>query len=184
MLTTILAVIGIGFAHLMIGTVIGKWNWKVWKEGKKNLSSFILFPFTTAVDGDDIGRNWSLALITSFNSDETYVKAMAFTWPAKLVWVSITAPIAGIFVGTVKAGSFLAGMAGRIAGVAAQPIVALEKMVEKHRAKKIAAAKLVPAFSEIPMLDRKQLEEEIEKLQRQLEEKNKLRHALVSRINQ
>ncbi len=137
MITTILAGVAIGFTHLVIGTVIGKWNWKVWKNGKRNFWSFLLFPVATSFG--DVGTAQLIPGITNDYSEEDYTKVMAFMWSIKLAFnFALAIPVMGALCAICFTGFFLANIAGRIANVAAQPVTMIEKTAEKYRTWKLA----------------------------------------------
>lgn len=152
MITTILMCAGLGFLHLIIGVVIAKWSTKVWKEGKENIQSFILFPFNTMLE--NIGNGYSiLTFITEVNED-VYNKWMAFMWSAKLAWnIGVMLPIGGLAYGIVKTCALLVGLAGRVAGIAAKPVEAFETLKEKQRLKRLEKAKQLKLSPVDPMLD-------------------------------
>lgn len=186
MITAILMWTGIGLAHLVIGTSIARLNLKVWKKSKRSWLSFILFPTNTACDkvgyGVDCGStSWTpIENMVDSNDENIYKKIVAFIWPIKLAFNLIPVTIIGAFYALL----FSAKVVEYIVDFIEKPVAALEQFTEQRRAKKLAAIKVaqtLPAISPPPILDRGQMEKEIDELNKQLNEKMKLLATVFNR---
>ena len=173
MLTTILAGIGIGLTHLIIGAYIGKWSISVWEKGKENFWSFVLFPINTLEKR--IGSSATVACIVEFNTNEGYIKTMAFMWSSKLAYhLVFVFPILGAIYTIRQIGSFTAGIAIRIAGFFERPLAALKNWSEKRQLQKMEKAKQLTPSKTNPMLDgytRADIEIQMEEQRRIIEAK-------------